>query len=118
MKLHFQSHVFLTMGSDGEQIVLPLAQSDSDSLRSGGLRHGSEVMVVLHRLKYGVEARAIAKLASILVEGKERLQVRVPHPSTAAILERGFEDLEEVSAELVTLDEVEEAKDEGGFFNG
>lgn len=118
MKLDFQSHIFLTMGSDGEQIVLPLAQSDSDSLHTAGLRQGSEVMVVLHRLKYGVEARTMAKLASILVEGKERLQVRIPHPSTAAIVQRGFEDLEEVSAELVTLDEVSETKDGAELFHG
>jgi len=105
VRLTLKSHVYLTVGSDGRQMFLPLAQSDSDTLQAAGMDHGAEIMVVLHRLKYGVEARTMARVAKIYVEGKSRLQVRIPHASTEAILERGFEDLEEVTIEVVTLDE-------------
>ena len=115
MRLIFESHVYLTVGSDGQQMILSLTQDYSEQLRAAGLNHGAEVMIVLHRLKYGVEARAMARLVLIYLEGKTRMQVRIPHAGTEAILERGFEDLEKVTAEVVTLDETKGPEFDGGF---
>jgi len=110
MENKINTKIFLTRTMDKNSCILPLTQEMSDLLQQMGLKNGSEVFVNIKRKRYGVEVKVIGSLASILVDGKSRLQVRVWPEGTKAVLERGFEDLEEVEITLMPL------KDGVGFF--
>jgi|GEM_PF-6209580 len=110
MENKINTKIYLTRTMDKNSCIFPLTQEVSDFLQQMGLKSGSEVFVDIRRKRYGVEVKVIGSLASILVEGKSRLQVRLWPEGTQAILERGFEDLEEVEITLTPV------KAEGGFF--
>jgi len=90
MENKINTKIFLTRAMDKNSCILPLTQEMSDLLQQMGLKNGSEVFVNIRRKRYGVEVKVIGSLASILVEGKNRLQVRVWPEGTKAIWKGGL----------------------------
>jgi hypothetical protein len=106
MKQQLQSRVFLTNADRKVITILGLSQENSDALTEAGFHPGNEIIVVLHRHKYDVQIRNIARLTAIDVEDKKRLQLRISASGTAEILERGFQDLEDVTIDILGLNEL------------
>jgi hypothetical protein len=95
------SKLYLTEAFGRTVAMLPLTREASDALEVLGLGNGDELAVTLTRRRYQTEAKLVGTLASITVDGKARMQVRLRPEGTAALLDRGFEDLEEIDVTIV-----------------